>query len=147
MVKINVSKRCDSLPISRAEVARVARSAAPAGWDGGAVDIIFVDDETIAELNRKYFGKDNPTDVIAFPLEDDVPAEGDNTIGEVVISVETASEEAEARRRDVAEELALYIVHGVLHLAGYIDADEKGRRLMYEKEKEAMRRAGYSRDR
>lgn len=147
MVKVNISKRCELLPISRTEATRIVRMTAPDRWDGGEIDIIFVDDDVIKELNRRYFGKNSATDVIAFPLEDEIPDEGDITLGEVVISVETAEREAALRNKDTAEELALYIVHGVLHLAGYVDIDEKGRGVMYNKEKEALTRAGYTRGR
>ncbi len=125
------------------EIRRIARHAAPERWEGGAVDIIFVNDDAITSLNHEYFGKNRPTDVIAFPLEDEPPTEGDPTMGEVVISVETARREAEARGLKAEDELALYIVHGILHLAGYDDTDEVGRKEMYAREREVLSRAGY----
>ncbi len=77
------------------------------------VEINFVDDETIADLHLQFMQIPGPTDVITF------------SHGEIHISVETARDQAQQYANDFDRELMLYIVHGLLHLAGYEDATER----------------------
>ncbi|MDG1356787.1 MAG: rRNA maturation RNase YbeY [Akkermansiaceae bacterium] len=77
------------------------------------VEINFVDDETIADLHLQFMQIPGPTDVITF------------SHGEIHISVETARDQARDYANDFERELMLYIVHGLLHLAGYEDATER----------------------
>lgn len=67
-------------------------------------------------LNRQYRGKDKPTDVLSFPLADELQP---FLLGEVVISVETAARQAQRRGHTLREELQTLLVHGILHLLGY----------------------------
>lgn len=82
------------------------------------INIIFVSDERIAWLHRKYMSINGPTDVITFHH------------GEIFISVETAARQAKGFGTSFEYELELYIVHGLLHLCGFEDASDKGRREM-----------------
>jgi probable rRNA maturation factor len=67
-------------------------------------------------LNRQYRGKDKPTDVLSFPLADEwQPC----LLGDVVISVETATRQARRRGHSLREELQTLLIHGILHLLGY----------------------------
>ena len=91
----------------------------PAGIrDLDEIEVSFVDDETIAELHLQFMGLAGPTDVITFDH------------GEIHISVETAMTQAREYANDFERELMLYIVHGLLHLAGYDDATERESALM-----------------
>lgn len=112
---------------------------------GAVVEVAFTDDAAIAELNRRFLKHEGPTDVLAFPLEDDVPGGEDPTIGLVVVSVETARREARRRGLDVRAELALYVAHGFLHLAGYDDASPGERRRMRAMERRVLAAAGFAR--
>ncbi len=73
-------------------------------------------DPEIHDLNRRYRGKDRPTDVLSFPLADALQS---SLLGEVVISVETAARQAQRRGHSLREELQTLLIHGVLHLVGY----------------------------
>ena len=73
-------------------------------------------DQTIHELNRQYRNKDKPTDVLSFPLADEVCP---TLLGDVVISIDTARRQARQRKRAFADELRALLVHGILHLLGY----------------------------
>ena len=97
----------------------------------GDLGLVFVDDAEIARINRRFLGKNSPTDVISFPLDDAF----DSLAGEVVISAETARREAAARRTPIYRELALYVVHGILHLCGYDDTTPEKAEKMREREK------------
>jgi len=96
----------------------------------GTLSLIFLDDPEIQLLNRRFFSKDKPTDVIAFPLED----VEDDIWGEVYISVDRAVDQAKFYSVSPAEEIARLIIHGVLHLHDYDDLAEKESRMMSERE-------------
>src|SRR5439155_15407260 len=82
------------------------------------ISLAFVDNPTIQQLNKRYLDHDEPTDVLSFSWN-----EGDGALldGEIVIGAEVAIEQAMARGHDVQAELALYVIHGILHLCGYDD--------------------------
>lgn len=105
----------------------------------GGVSIVITDDATVQALNCAYRGLDEPTDVLSFglgglakPLEDMpaedfvLPAGAPLAIGEVVIAYPYAARQARAAGRSVRDEVALLVVHGVLHLLGHdhLEADE-----------------------
>ena len=99
---------------------------------GLEVSVLLCDDPTIAALNETYRGHSGPTDVLAFPQSgtEPVPAPaGTKTLGpgtllgDIVVSVDTARRQAAACSWSVAEEVALLVLHGLLHLLGYEDTD------------------------
>ncbi len=100
------------------------------------LSVACVDDRTIRDLNRRFHGEDRATDVLAFPLQDGV---GPALLGEVVLSVETAYREARRRSLPPSREVALYAVHGTLHLLGYDDHRPADRRRMRAREREILR--------
>lgn len=73
-------------------------------------------DSEIQTLNRQYRGKNQPTDVLSFPLADELQP---SLLGDVVISVETAARQAQRRGHSLREELQTLLIHGILHLLGY----------------------------
>lgn len=75
------------------------------------------DDKTIRELNRAYREKDKPTDVLSFPISEEVG--GWTVLGDIVISVDTAKRQAEYIGHSLEEEIKRLLVHGFLHLLGY----------------------------
>ena len=107
-----------------AEAARLALSAADGSLD--AVEIALVDDAKITELNRRFLGREGPTDVIAFEAE--VGPEG--SAGEVIVSAETAARQAVEAGHPLQTELSLLVAHGVLHVLGYDDENEQSRAAM-----------------
>jgi probable rRNA maturation factor len=91
---------------------------------GAKLSLVITNDETVKDLNRKYRGKDKTTDVLSFPLieEDDTfvsPPGAEVHLGEVIISCPQAIRQAEKAGHALEKELALLIVHGVLHVLGY----------------------------
>jgi probable rRNA maturation factor len=84
------------------------------------LSILLCDDATIHRLNRDYRKVDRPTDVLAFPLFDEHdPAETPRALGDVVISVETATRQASERCRKPIDEVTTLLIHGLLHLLGH----------------------------
>jgi len=91
------------------------------------ISIALVDDAAIHALNMEYRGKDAPTDVLSFPMEQDIAVpDVPRLLGDVVISVDTALRQAKAGGRSLDDELCHLVIHGVLHLLGYDDATPEG---------------------
>ena len=93
------------------------------------IDIVFCDDSEIQELNTSYRVMEKPTDVLSFALFADNPDENfiiDNhiSLGEVIISTETAKRQAVEREKKFEEELYFLLSHGILHLFGFDHPDE-----------------------
>lgn len=91
------------------------------GAAGRELSVLLTDDAEIHALNRDYRGKDKPTDVLAFALDEAGGPLG--PLGDVIISVERAAAQARSRRVTLARELELLAVHGTLHLLGYDHAE------------------------
>ena len=96
----------------------------------GILSIIIVDNENIRDLNSRFLKRDEPTDVIAFPLGD---AEND-VWGEVYISEDQAAMQASLYGICFEEELARLVIHGILHLLDYDDKEECQRKRMKARE-------------
>ncbi len=95
------------------------------------VSVVLTDDPGIHELNRLWRGYDKPTDVLSWPLEEASPQlSGEDLLGDVVISLDTATRQAAARGWRVEEEIALLLVHGILHLLGHEDDSHAGSEAM-----------------
>lgn len=113
------------------------------------VCISIVDDSRIEKLNQQHLGHQGPTDVLTYDLsESDGKVGKPDSIserrmdGEIVISRDTARREAELRRHPIEAELALYVVHGVLHLLGYDDRDDACSTAMHAMEDEILASIG-----
>jgi probable rRNA maturation factor len=94
--------------------------------------VVIVDDAEIAGLNQQFHDTPGATDVLTFPYGD-----GDLT-GEIIISVEHAASQAQRYGTTPGRELALYVVHGILHLHGYDDLSPSPRAKMRRAEKALM---------
>lgn len=105
------------------------------------MSILVVDDATIRVINRDYLGKDCPTNVISFAMQEGVAlGMQKDLLGDVVISAETAARDADEAQTSFESELYFLLLHGVLHLLGY--DHERGTRAeakrMEEREREVF---------
>ena len=107
------------------------------------VGLVVTDDETLRDLNRRYLGLDEPTDVLSFGHEPFdrlrtepfvTPPDGVRRLGEVILSYPTAERHAQEAGHSVQEEAAHLVVHGLLHLLGYDHADPEDERRMRARE-------------
>lgn len=123
------------------------------------VSILFVDEATIADLNGRFLGKDGPTDVLAFPIDEE-PVEGGRSpdsggtgpgfsnsadeapslLGDVVVCPAVAARNAPDHAGNYDDELALLLVHGLLHLLGLDHEDPEEAEVMEAKERELLGR-------
>ena len=121
MLEVEVVDPPAELPA--AEVERlVAIALASAGLGDGHVAVEFVGSERIRELNRDHRGKDEPTDVLSFPVDEAGEPAGPRELGDVVIAPEHTTDLREA------------VVHGALHLAGMDHETDDGEMLALQRE-------------
>ncbi len=89
------------------------------------VSILFTDDTEMAALNRRWRGKDGPTNVLSFPADDAVlPAEGPRPIGDIVLAAETVARECAEQLKSMSDHATHLLVHGLLHLFGHDHRDD-----------------------
>ena len=77
------------------------------------ISLLITDDKTIRQYNKEYRNKDRATDVLSFPMEDEI------VLGDIAISFDTAKRQAEEAEINIDREVAFLFIHGLLHLLGY----------------------------
>lgn len=121
--------------------------------------LVFVDEATIADLNHRFLDVTGPTDVLAFPLDEELPTAGRDpdeggrgpgstpdtneppvVLGDVVVCPAVAQRQADATGTPLDAELALLVVHGVLHLLEYDHAEPSDAERMHRRERELLTR-------
>ena len=117
------------------------------------ISLSFVDNEKIHELNKEYRGKDAPTDVLSFPMFENGEIEYDDesdepcAIGDIVISLEKAVDQAEEYGHSLEREAAFLAVHSVLHLLGFDhEVSEEDDEYMKESAEDILSSIGLRRD-
>lgn len=112
---------------------------------GSELSVTFVSNERIQEINREYRDKDQPTDVISFALEEMgegelevVGADIPRILGDIIISVPRAREQADEYNHSFERELGFLSVHGFLHLLGYDHMNELDEKKMFDRQKEIL---------
>ncbi|MGO8745273.1 MAG: rRNA maturation RNase YbeY [Thermoguttaceae bacterium] len=142
MISIRIANQQTLVPLDR----RLLRRAASAVLRGESIrhakiSLAVVDDAAIRPLNRRYLGHDFATDVLSFLFDrDDTGLDG-----EIVVSAETAWAAAQDFGCPPGDELLLYVVHGMLHLAGYDDRTPHDRAAIQERESYYLARLGIAR--
>ncbi|MCY9016289.1 rRNA maturation RNase YbeY [Priestia megaterium] len=116
------------------------------------VSVTFVDNDRIQEINHQYRHKNQPTDVISFALEemgkDEMQIIGDEmprVLGDIVISIPKAHEQAEEYNHSFMRELGFLTVHGFLHLLGYDHETSEDEKEMFTRQKDILEQYGLSR--
>jgi len=126
-----------SVRSARIDSRRLCRTAqrllTAAGHSKSVLSISLVGDTAMRALNRKYRGKDRPTDVLSFPL-------GDEILGDVVISVDSARRQAASYGASLIREIERLLIHGILHLLGH-DHHRHDERVRMEREERRLARA------
>jgi probable rRNA maturation factor len=118
-MKVSIATPQELVAVDRGRMREIVRGVLNGEAVADAeISLAFVDNPTIHQLNKRYLQHDEPTDVLSFPLTDPGARK---LAGELVIGVEVAQVQACNRGHDVQTELALYVIHGLLHLCGYDD--------------------------
>ena len=147
-------------PVDVARWQELARQALAAEGVAGDAElaVLFVDEPAMAELNERFMGKAGPTDVLAFPLEDSEAVSGrspdgstagpDRTVGDdvplllgdVVVCPSVAARNAPTHAGTYDDELALLLVHGILHVLGHDHAEPDETAAMQARERDLLER-------
>ena len=140
MPKVTIASPQESVLLDRARLREVARAVlAGEKIADYEISLAFVDNTTIHRLNKQFLNHDEPTDVLSFPLSD---PSAKKLAGELVIGAEVALAQATVRGHDVQVELALYVIHGLLHLCGYDDKAAQDAKVMRERERHFLEALG-----
>lgn len=130
-MKITVYNQQKNLPLSKSSVRAVVAAALKfLKMDWEQITLYFVTEKKISSLHQQFFDDPTSTDCITFPIDD--------RHGEIFVCPATAIAYAGKRKLDPYVETMLYVVHGLLHLAGYDDLEETAKRSMRKKEKSCM---------
>lgn len=148
----------EELEISEQLIAKLTEclqmAAEMEGIEDGEVELTFVDNEQIHQLNREYRGIDRPTDVLSFAMHEekdeeltiiyevDEAAPFVDTFGDIIISVTKAKEQSEDYGHSLDREMGFLFVHGFLHLLGYDHQDEPSEQEMMGKQEAVLARVG-----
>lgn len=113
------------------------------GSEEAEVSLLLVDNQRIHALNLEYRGVDRPTDVLSFALQEEMKEEPeieeeDEMLGDIVISVERARDQAQEYGHSFEREIVYLAVHGTLHLLGFDHEEENDQQEMRSKEEEVM---------
>jgi probable rRNA maturation factor len=140
MSKISIHSPQEAVPIDRGRMREIARAVLEGeGVKDYEVSLAFVDNATIHRLNKQYLDHDEPTDVLSFPYS---AANAKKLEGELVVGVEIAQGQASERGHDVQAELALYVIHGLLHLCGHDDKAPSDEKRMRARETQYLTQSG-----
>ena len=117
------------------------------------VSLSIVTNDEIHDINKQFRNIDSPTDVLSFPQltfeegeEADVNENGEIVLGDIIISIDRAKEQAEEYGHSLKRELAFLSVHSMLHLMGYDHMVDEERKVMEAKQEEILKNCGYIRE-
>ncbi len=135
---VNLQKRIPVCPSLASRIKKAVRAtiASENIKRSGEIDICLVNDKKIRELNKKYLGIDNPTDVMAFNISQ--AAGRDKMLADIAISTDTAVSNARIFNTAPSYELFLYVIHGMLHILGYDDKTARQRRIINKKTRQVL---------
>jgi probable rRNA maturation factor len=136
MGKISIATPQETVAVDRAFMRNLVRAVLEGeGFADAEISLAFVDNATIHRLNKRFLEHDEPTDVLSFP-------ESEPGAGELVIGAEVAQAQARERGHDVQAELALYVIHGLLHLCGHDDKTAEAAAAMRQRERHYLGELG-----
>jgi len=142
-VKITIINLQSKVPVNSKKVVKTVQKVLSQEGikKSGEITLSFVNDRKIKKLNLKYLGKNNPTDVIAFDITE--PEAREKIFADIVISTDRAIYNAATFKTTPLFELYLYVIHGVLHILGYDDRNNKDKLIMRKREAELIKKCPY----
>jgi probable rRNA maturation factor len=127
--------------LKRAALAALTHQKRPPEAD---LSIVLTNDARLQRLNHEYLGIDAPTDVLSFPASESDPETGAPYLGDILISLPRAREQAASAGHPPESEVQLLVVHGVLHLLGHDHANPRGKKKMWKAQEEILESLGLS---
>jgi probable rRNA maturation factor len=160
VVEVFAADEQSAQPVDALRLVHLAKAvlAAQGVKPDSELSMLFVDEDAMAELNKRFLGKDGPTDVLAFPIDDDDVVEGGrspdslgpgagvdledtdppNLLGDVVVCPAVAARNAPDHAGTYEDEMALLVVHGILHILGMDHVDNEEAEAMEQRERELL---------
>ena len=129
-------------PVDTKSIKKIVRGVLKFEKQDAELNIVFTDNKRVKEINKTFLGHNYATDVITFAY-DEASINNDKALGEIIISVEMAKKLAQKHDCAVEGEIALYLVHGLLHLFGYNDKQRKEAKKMHQREGELLSSLGF----
>ena len=129
-------------PVDKNRIKKIVRNVLKFEKKDAELNVVFTDNKRIKEINTTFLGHNYATDVITFAY-DEASINNDKASGEIIISVEMAKKLAQKHDCAVEGEIALYLVHGLLHLFGYNDKQRKEAKKMHQREGELLSDLGF----
>ena len=114
--------------------------------DAAEIAVLLADDAALQELNRRFRGKNTPTDVLSFEGEAEGMHEGPRHVGDIAISIERARRQAIDYQHSFERELAYLFTHGILHLLGFDHEEGAQLAVMRDAEERALAQVGLARE-
>ena len=142
MIYIESESKVKAVPAQGIE--RAANRALEHQSASGDISIVLTDDAQLHQLNHDYLGVDAPTDVLSFPASETDPETGIRYLGDIIISIPRAEEQAKSASHPLESEVQLLVVHGVLHLLGHDHVDAKEKAAMWKVQAEILESIGLS---
>jgi probable rRNA maturation factor len=141
MISVQLTDARRNLRSTARRLVKAIQKAASSRWNKAELSLAVVDGREMVALNRRYTGRRGQTDVLAFLFDEKSwPEQG--AVGEIIVNASLAAKEARSRGVAPEAELALYAIHGTLHLLGFDDHDPVSRRRMYNEEKRLLESFG-----
>lgn len=140
MITLDIDPGLDfpSVLLERAARATLDLAAAP----DSDLTLVVTSDARLRALNRDFLGRDAATDVLAFPSDETDPETGRRYLGDVILSLPRAREQAAERGHALQAEVQLLVVHGVLHLLGHDHAEAQEKARMWAAQAQVLERLG-----
>ena len=142
MIKVEINDTQNELEINESlknTLKKIAKKAAELeNMQSGNISLALVDNNKIKELNKSFRNKDEATDVLSFPMDDEI-------WGDIIISTDKVLEQAKEYNHSVNRELAYLYTHGVLHLLGYDHKTSSSKKIMRKKEEKILEEVGLER--
>lgn len=139
--QIEIAVRVRILPLGRPKIRRIVRMVWNREQGGPAqISIAVIGDRRMAKLTEQYVGRAYRTDVLAFELSD---RDDEPFVGEVIVNSQLARQRAAELKIAPAAELALYLIHGLLHLLGHDDGADDDARKMHRRTAAYLKEAGF----
>ena len=140
-IHITVTAHVYRLPLAKEKIIRLVKAV----FQGEKIrrveiDIAVVGDRRMTNLTEHYTHRRYQTDVLAFDLSDD---DSDTLTGQIVVNSQRARDQAKRLKTSASAELAMYIIHGVLHLCGYDDRTDRAARKMHHRTFEYLKQTGF----
>ncbi|MFA5292951.1 MAG: rRNA maturation RNase YbeY [Phycisphaerae bacterium] len=140
-IKINICTNCEAVDFDKRRIINLIRQAAEHfNLKKAQINIAIVDDERIININRRFLDKSSTTDVISFDVSDETDKE---KFFDIAVNAQMAARQAKTRGHDGQAELALYVLHGLLHHLGFDDITVRQAAKMHRTEDDILKKFGF----